>query len=315
MMRIVRLEEIKRVLPNLDLMPSIEAGFVAYSQGDAVVPPVGELLFDDPPGDVHIKYGYLKNDSYYVVKIASGFYQNPEQGLSSSNGLMMLFQQRTGLLECILLDEGYLTDVRTALAGAIAARHLAVHPVDRIGILGTGIQARFQLRHLLPVTGCSRAIVWGRSREKLDRYRDDMENEGFSIETTNEVEKVASRCRLIVTTTAATSPLLWSAQVRPGTHITAMGSDTPQKQELDPSLLQKADRVIVDSLTQCSERGEFAHALRAGLLDRSSAHELGKVISGEVPGRSSEAQITISDLTGVAVQDIQIAKAVFESLS
>jgi ornithine cyclodeaminase len=314
-MRIIRLEEIKRVLPGLDLMPSIEAGFAAYSKGDAVVPPVGELWVADPPGDVHIKYGYLKNDLYYVVKIASGFYRNPEWNLSSSNGLMMLFQQRTGLLECILLDEGYLTDVRTALAGAIAARHLAVHPVDRVGILGTGVQARLQLRYLLPVTGCSRAIVWGRSREKLDRYRADMENEGFSIETTVDVEEVAFRCRLIVTATAATSPLLWRAQVRPGTHITAVGSDTPQKQELDPTLLQKADRVIVDSLSQCSERGELAHALRAGLLDRGSAHELGKVISGEVPGRTSDAQITISDLTGVAVQDIQIAKAVFESLS
>lgn len=98
-MKILTLDQIKSVLPSVDLMREIESGFIAYSQGRAVVPPVGELVMQDPPGDVHIKYGYLTGDDYYVIKIASGFYENPKLDLPSSNGLMLVFSQKTGALE------------------------------------------------------------------------------------------------------------------------------------------------------------------------------------------------------------------------
>jgi ornithine cyclodeaminase len=312
-MKIIGLEEIKRMLPSLDLMEALEAGFVAYSSGAAVVPPVGELLFEDPPGDVHIKYGYLKGDDYFVVKIASGFYHNPDCGLPSGNGLMLLFNQKTGAVMAVLLDEGYLTDVRTAIAGAIAARYLAPRLVDRIGIFGTGVQARLQLRHLAPVTRCRKVAVWGRHPQRLERYRNDMEPEGFSIDTTSDAAEVASTCNLIVTATVATAPLLWNHQVREGTHITAVGADAAYKQELDPAILSRAGIVVADSISQCRERGEIAHALRASRIREEQLIELGQVISGAKPGRTSESQLTIADLTGVAVQDIQIAKAVFEA--
>jgi ornithine cyclodeaminase len=314
-MRIIDLETIRRVLPRIDLMPAIEAGFAAYSRDEAVVPPVGELLFEDPPGEVHVKYGYLKNDEYYVVKVASGFYLNPGLGLPSGNGLMLLFSRRTGALRSVLLDEGYLTDVRTAVAGAVAARYLAPGRIECIGIVGTGTQARLQLQYLRPVTECRRALVWGRSLQKLDRYRDDMAHAGFDIGTTCEMAEVGSACNLIVTATAATAPLLLDRHVRAGTHITAVGSDASYKQELDAAILGRADRVVADSFAQCRERGEIAHALRAGLIDAERVVELGAVISGAVNGRTSDAQITVADLTGVAVQDIQIAKAVFEAQS
>lgn len=313
-MRIVDLPEIKRILPSLDLIGPIESGFSAYSRGAAVVPPVGELLFAEPPGDVHIKYGYLKGGEYYVVKIASGFYRNPSQGLPSSNGLMLLFCQRTGTLECVLLDEGYLTDVRTGIAGAIAAKYLAPRHVHCIGIIGTGIQARMQLRCLRLVSDCRRVVVCGRNSDRIDRYRTEMTAEGFSVDTTCDPGEVAARCNLIVTATVASSPLLWSAQVRPGTHITAVGADAPYKQELDPRILLEADLVVADSIPQCRERGEIAHALRAGLIDPGILLELGQIISGEKQGRSEERQVTVADLTGVAVQDIQIAQAVFEAV-
>ena len=122
---ILKKDQIIQVIENIDLISSIEKGFIEYSNGNSVVPPVGELLFDKPKGDVHIKYGYIKNDEYYVVKIASGFYDNPSLGIPSSQGLMLLFNQKTGQLVSVLLDEGYLTDVRTAVAGAIAAKYFA----------------------------------------------------------------------------------------------------------------------------------------------------------------------------------------------
>ncbi len=306
---ILTLDQIQALLPDLDLIPAIEEGFVRYSQGQAVVPPVGELLLEK--GEVHIKYGYLQGDAFYVIKIASGFYENPRLGLPSSNGLMLLFSQRTGALVAILLDEGRLTDVRTAVAGAIAARHLGPKQVERIGIVGTGIQARLQLDYLRQVTDCREVLVWGRGQAQLDRYRAEMTSLGFHIETTLHAPDILHTCNLIVTTTPATTPILSAADLRPGVHITAVGSDTPHKQELDAHILARADVVIADSIAQCLARGEIHQAIRAGLLDQAAVVELGDVIAGRAAGRTNDEQITIVDLTGVAVQDIEIARAVY----
>lgn len=308
-MQTISLEEIEAVLPSLDLIPAIEAGFVAYSQGQAVVPPIGELLLDK--GEVHIKYGYLRQDKYYVIKVASGFYDNPKIGLPSSSGLMLLFHQRTGELVSILLDEGHLTDMRTAVAGAIAAKYLAPVNVERIGVVGTGTQARLQLRYLKHVTACRQVLVWGRGEPQLERYRRDMEPHGFAIETTQNRADILRNCNLVVTATPATAPLLHVADLQAGTHITAVGSDTPKKQELDSAILDRADMVVADSISQCLERGEIHKAIQSGHIIQDDLVELGDVITGRAAGRTSEDQITVADLTGVAVQDIKIATAVY----
>ena len=153
------------------LIKCIEAAFTSYSSGLAVIPPVGTLNFNSPPGEMHIKYGYIQGDSHYVVKIASGFYENPTLGLSSSNGLNLVFNRQTGVLETILLDEGLLTDIRTAVAGAIASKYLAPKKIKAIGIMGSGIQARWQLEYLKSVVDCRKVFVWGRSDEKLQAYK------------------------------------------------------------------------------------------------------------------------------------------------
>jgi len=311
-MKILTLDQIKSVLPSVDLMGEIESGFIAYSQGRAVVPPVGELVMRDPPGDVHIKYGYLTGDDYYVIKIASGFYENSKLGLPSSNGLMLVFSQKTGALEAVLLDEGYLTDIRTAIAGAIAAKYLAPSKVERIGIVGTGMQARLQLEYLAPVTDCREVLVWGRSADKLAAYEQDMTEKGFRVSTTTNADDVMASCKLIVTTTPATSPIL-SGQAQPGTHITAVGSDTHDKQELDAEILSRAELVVADSISQCIERGEIYQALKSNAITEAGLVELGSIIAGDATGRESDDQVTVADLTGVAVQDIQISKAVLLS--
>ena len=308
-MKILSLEQIKSVLPSIDLMGEIEEGFIAYSQGRAVVPPVGELVMRDPPGDVHIKYGYLTGDDYYVIKIASGFYENYKVDLPSGDGLMLVFSQKTGTLEAVLLDEAYLTDVRTAVAGAIAAKYLAPSSVERIGIVGTGMQARLQLEYLAPVTDCRDVLVWGRSADKLDAYQREMSEKGFEVSTTTDADNIMVSCNLIVTTTPATSPIL-SGQSQPGTHISAIGSDTHDKQELEADILKHADLVVADSISQCLDRGEIHQALKANAITEAGLVELGSIIAGDAVGRKSDEQITVADLTGVAVQDIQISKAV-----
>lgn len=308
-MLLITKEQIQTLLPGLSLLESIEQGFVQYSAGNCVVPPVGELLLEK--GEVHIKYGCIRHERFYVIKIASGFYQNPELGLPSSNGLMQLFEQETGELAAILLDEGMLTDIRTAAAGAVCAKHLAPEQVTQIGIVGTGIQARLQLQYLQQVLDCKRVMVWGRSKQKMLQYQTDMQAQGFDITLAEDARQLCQSSQLIVTTTPSQSALLESDWIQAGTHITAVGSDTPDKQELDCNILAKADVLVADSISQCLQRGEIAQGLKADVIQVSQIRELGDLIqSGE--GRTSSQHITVADLTGVAVQDIKIAEAVYQ---
>ena len=313
-MKTYSLDQIKSALEGVDLMSLIEEGFVAYSDGRSVVPPVGELVFKNPPGDVHIKYGYIQGDEYYCIKIASGFYNNEKLGLPGGSGMMLLFRQQTGESVCVLHDEAYLTDIRTAVAGAISAKLLAPDNVSAIGVIGTGVQARLQVEHLNGVVACKEVAVWGRTPEKVALYESDMTSKGYTVTVCDSPAVVAQRSNLIVTTTPATAPLLSANDISHATHITAMGSDTHEKRELDGAILASADLVVADSIPQCRERGEIAWCLREGSVSEVDLVELGNVISGKVPGRTSSGQITVADLTGVAVQDIQIATVVYKSL-
>lgn len=315
-MEILRLDQLKKLIDIGQLITDLEEGYVLYSEGRVEVPPVGFLNFRDPPGDVHIKYGYIKGDSVYVVKIASGFYNNPELGISASDGLLLVFSQQTGKLESILLDECYLTDVRTAVGGAVAAKYLAPSKISALGIVGTGVQARMQLEMLQHVVDCNRCIIWGRNAHKIEdmvqdiRQTPDFWSGKLRVEATTDMDYLTGSCNLIVTTTPARAPLIMADQVRPGTHITAMGSDDQGKQELDAGLLERADLLVADSRAQCIQYGEMSHAIKSGLISEEEIVELGNVISDVSLGRKNDDQVTIADQTGVAVQDIQIAKMV-----
>jgi len=318
--RILELEEIKRLVDIPQLIAEIESGFVLYSDGQVNVPPVGFLHFDDPPGDVHIKYGFVSGDKYYVVKMASGFYNNPELGLPASDGLLLVFSQETGELKLILLDKCWLTDMRTAAAGAVAAKHLAPKKIHHIGIVGTGVQARMQLEMLREVIDCRSCFVWGRDANKVQNMITDLQASeaiqawGLDLKAATDIDQLVAQCNLIVTTTSAKEPLIRADQVQKGTHITAMGSDDHGKQELEAELLGKADRVVADSIFQCVDHGECFHAVQNGLIEEGSILELGNVISTPETGRINGDQITVADLTGVAIQDIQIAKMVAQVL-
>jgi len=307
-------EQILKTLKNINLLESIEKGFVEYSRGNSVVPPVGELLFEEPPGDVHIKYGYIKNQDNYVVKIASGFSENYKAGLSSSHGVMVMFDKNTGYLKCVLHDEGYLTNVRTAVAGSICAKYIAPSNINTIGIIGTGIQARMQLEYLKMVTDCREVLVLGRNKEKISKYIEDMKSHGFKINVASNSRELCKNSNLIITTTNANESLIQKDDIKEGTHITAMGSDTPEKRELDPEILNIADAVVVDSIPQCLERGETKNALDRNLLKEKDLIEIGTIIDSGKKLRKNNNEITVADLTGVAVQDIMITNAVYEQL-
>ena len=310
-MQIISLEDIKSILPQVDLIQEIESGFKAYSNDLVVVPPVGELSFQSPPGDVHIKYGYIKGDEVYVIKIASGFYKNTSTGLPAGNGMMLVFNQKTGQPVAMLQDECYLTDIRTAVAGAITAKYLAPKHVECIGIVGTGVQARLQLQYLRDIIECNNVIVWGRSSDALSDYKEAMTKYGYKIKTATDISDIIDYCQLIVTCTPSEEVLI--NRVNPGTHITAMGSDTISKRELSSDVLLQADIVVTDSRSQSKERGEIYQGSKDGFSVNGTT-ELGEIILGTAQSRTQQEQITIADLTGVAVQDIQISKAILKNL-
>jgi ornithine cyclodeaminase len=313
---VLSLDEIKELVDIPQLIEDIEAGFVLYSQGQVQVPPVGFLHFDDPPGDVHIKYGFVTGGEFYVMKMASAFPNNVALRLPVGNGVILVFSQKTGALELVLLDEGWLTDIRTAAAGAVAARHLAPSTVNHIGIVGTGVQAALQLELLRHVVDCRSCIIWGRNstnvRALVERLevRPDFRAWDLEFQEAPDIDSLTSQCELIVTTTSARAPLIRADQVRQGTHITAVGSDDHGKQELEGALLGKADVVVADSIAQCVDYGECFHAVQHRLVDEGAIRELGAVIENPTSGRADDHQITVADLTGVAIQDIQIATMV-----
>ncbi|MCG8686294.1 MAG: hypothetical protein MI892_15555, partial [Desulfobacterales bacterium] len=153
-------------------------------------------------------------------------------------------------------------------------------------------------------------FVWGRTPSNAENYKEEMTAKGYHVTVADSPAQVAQKCNLIVTTTPSTSPLLSIDDILPGTHITAMGSDTPGKQELASSILEKADIIIADSISQCRERGEIAKALVEGMLDEQRILELGTIIDSPALVKRTKESISVADLTGVAVQDVQIATAV-----
>jgi ornithine cyclodeaminase len=308
--------EKNHIIANLDLGKAtrmIEEGFIAFSRGQVQVPPVQAFAFPQANGDCCVKSAYMEGSDTFTVKLSTGFYDNPSRGLESNDGLMLVLCAKTGQPLALLKDEGWLTCIRTAIAGQIAARLLAPKLVKAIGILGTGMQARMQLEQLLPVVECRRIIVWGRSTAELEAYQAFASELGFSVETTLDAERVAREANLIVTTTPSRQPLLRREWLMPGTHITAVGADAAGKQELEAELVAAADVIIVDSIAQCSQYGEISHALKAGLISKEQLGELGALLAGDIPGRSDDRQVTLTDLTGVAVQDAQISRCAFES--
>jgi len=309
-LKILDLQTIKDHLDEVDVLGSVEKNFIEYSKGNANVPPVGHLAL--PDGDCHIKYGHINGDPLFVIKVASGFHNNSQFGLNASTGLMLLCSAGTGAPVALLQDEGHLTDIRTAVAGAIAGKYLAVADADYVGIVGAGVQAELQLLWASRVSACHKALIWNRTPARAHELQEKFAASDIDVTVVQNIEDLVTRSRHIITTTPSTSPLILWESVQPGTHITAVGADCPGKQELDATLVQRADVLVVDSASQCIDQGEVQTALSAGHIDESDLIELGNIIDGSASGRTDDSQITIADLTGVAVQDIAIANSVYQ---
>jgi len=287
---------------------AIREAFRADGEGRTHVPPVINLEIPAHRGEFHIKTAHIDGVPHIAVKVASGFYDNPGIGLPSGSGLMAVFDASTGLPAALLLDNGFLTDVRTGAAGAIAADLLAPKTIRTVGVIGSGIQARHQVRCLRAVRPFERVLAWSPTAARLDAYCREMRAEGFAVSAAAGPEEVCGAADVLITATPSRSPLVRDAWLREGMHVTAVGSDGPGKQELEAGCLDRADLVVVDRFAQCSAFGELHHALAAALLTRNDVHaELGAIVAGKKCGRTSDREITIADLTGVGFQDTAIA--------
>ena len=306
-------DDISSLLCQIEVHDAMKQAFIQHSKGNSEIPPVGELLFEDPPGEVHIKYGYLKGGAHYVIKIASGFPNNANEGIKPGQGMMLLFNINTGVPQAILVDEANLTDLRTGIAGAIASRTLANSDIESATIIGSGVQARYQARCLLDIMSLNNIMIWARDNKKAEALINDLSDLNITIKIHDNLEALVKESQLIVTTTSAKTPIIKSDWVQPGTHITAVGSDTPEKCELDPKILAKASIVVADSISQNKLRGEIHQALKAKCLLEENLIELGEVLEETKLGRTDPNQITVADLTGVAIQDLVIAEAVFRA--
>jgi|SRR5688572_1394661 len=304
--------EIRRCVSMTDeAAEAVALGFTRLSEGRVSMPPVVRVDIPAHRGEVDIKTAYIEGYDRFAIKVASGFFDNPSRGLPYGSGLMLVMSASTGLLEAVLLDNGYLTDLRTGLAGAIAARHLAPRAIDTAGVIGSGMQARFQLRALRLVRGFRRILVHGRNPEAVARYADEMGGElGMEVQVAKSVETVVRESQFVVTTTPTRAPYLRAEWLHPGLHVTAVGADGEHKQELHAGCFARANRIACDSRRQCFKIGELHHAIDAGHVQPDGdIVELGELTGGVQHGRASEDEITLCDLTGVGVQDTTIAVA------
>jgi len=299
---------LRRVMTPQVAVEAMRNAFRADGEGRAHVPAVINLDVPTHRGEFHIKTAHIDGVPHIAVKIASGFYNNPSKGLPSGSGLMAVFDATTGMPVALLFDNGFLTDIRTGAAGAIAADVLAPKAIRTAGVIGSGLQARHQIQCLRCVRDFREIVAWSPTRAHLDAYCADMRAAGFDARAASSPREVCFEADVLMTTTPAREPLVLAEWLRPGQHVTALGSDSPGKQELDPACLGRADLLVVDRVTQCAAFGELRHALAAGVFRADRVHaELGEVVAGVKPGRTSDEQITIADLTGVGFQDTAIA--------
>ncbi|NUX53363.1 cyclodeaminase [Paraburkholderia youngii] len=301
--------ELRNLVPlDLAAIDQIEAAFVALATEAVAMPPILRLDLPAHNGEVDVKTAWLPRLDSFAIKVSPGFFDNPSLGLPSLNGLMLVLSAKTGLTEAVLLDNGYLTAIRTAAAGAVAARWLAKANTPHVAVIGAGEQARLQLRALMLVRRVEHVRVWARDAASALRFSAEANNTlGVRCDVAASVHDALAEADLAITTTPSRTPLVEAADLHPGLHITAMGSDAEHKNEIAPAALAAA-RYVCDRAQQTRVLGELHHAIAAGTMrDDAAIVELGQVIAKQAAGRTSDTDVTICDLTGTGAQDTAIA--------
>jgi alanine dehydrogenase len=300
-------EQVHSLIRMSEVIPAVEDSFRSFSAGDVDQPPYLGLHLSEPGAEIDFKACYHPGSERVSLKVSSGgFRDNPSRlGLPNGMGTVLLFDGASGALLCVM-DGSLLTGFRTGAAGAISVKAMARDDARVLAMIGTGTQARMQVRAIREVMKIDRIHAWGRTPEGLVVFKSYMEAEfGLPVIAADSPQAAVAQADVVITTTRASGVVLHAGWLRPGTHVVAVGADQIGKQELDPEIFRHA-RVIADSRAQCLEKGEVQHALRAHIVEGIHA-ELGEVLLGRAPGRETRDQITVFDSTGMAVQDTATA--------
>nr|WP_321445546.1 cyclodeaminase [uncultured Cohaesibacter sp.] len=303
-------DNLRKLVPlDLEAIAFVRTAIESLSTQQVVMPPILSMEIPQHNGEVDVKTAFVPGLDSFAVKISPGFFDNPKLGLPSLNGLMVLFSAQTGIVEAVLLDNGYLTDIRTACAGAVAAKALSRPDSSVAAIYGTGLQARLQLEALCLVRPIASVRIWGRTFDKAEAMASQMaERLGLDAVACADGAEAAKGADILITTTPAQQPVVMADWLEQGQHLTAMGSDADYKNEIDAACFAKADLYVADRLTQTRELGELRTALARGLVaSPDDLVELSDILAGTRDGRQSDRDITFCDLTGMGVQDTAIA--------
>lgn len=260
-------------------------------------------------GSFHIKSGMLEGSPDLFIKVASGFSENWRSGLPTGDGCILGFSSSTGQLDVILVDRGYLTDLRTSLAARLCVETFKPEKVEAVGVLGTGVQARLCAQQQAHITHCRNLFVWGRSAERVQGFKADMEKDNFDVTVVDHPNHLLRESDVVITTTSSREPLLGEIQERRTRLIIAVGADEAGKQELAPELVASAKLWVADDPIQSAEIGEFQTAIRLQKIRQNQVDSLGRILSGQP---FSCDGLIICDLSGLPVQDAQIASTFLE---
>lgn len=305
---------LRGMVGEAEALEAVETAFRALAEGRVRQPPPLGLEVPESRGEVHVKGAYLQGEGVFAIKVASGFYDNPKHGLPTGSGLVLVFDTTTGFPLAIFRDNGYLTELRTGAAGALATRLLAPDRLDRVAVLGSGVQARYQIRAIAGVRRWSDTVAWSPDPEHAAAYCAEMQEAmDRPFRTADSPREAVEGADLVITVTPARRPLIEASWLAAHATVVAVGSDGPEKQELAVDVLARADRVVADHLEQCLRLGETHHAVQAGVLDPASVDELGAVLIGEKPCRKGR-ELIVCDLTGIGAQDAAIAGMAWQRL-
>ena len=319
-LRIYGAAEIRAALGVDDVLEPVAAAFAAYSRGEGESPVA--VLHPSPhgpeAGDAHVKSATLRGRPVFTVKVATWFAAKLARGKPPSGGVILVFDAQTGDALALLRDEHYLSDVRTAAAGAVAARALAPIGIHTAAVLGTGVQAELQALALARVRPYHELFIWGRDPLHAAALAGRLAPRlpGVHVRITERVQHAVERTDVLVTATASREPLVRGEWLRPGQHVTAVGADDTTKCELDALCLRRADRLIVDSCAEAVLHGDIYRAISRGDLAPDAIDgELGEVLAGTVAGRRAPSDITVVKLIGLGVQDLAAAEIALARLA
>ncbi|MDV4146545.1 iminosuccinate reductase BhcD [Shimia sp. FJ5] len=306
-MIIVPEKDVARFVGREDAFRAVEQVFASMAAREAGNFPVIREAIGHAEALYGFKSGFDKSSLALGLKSGGYWPGNEARGLTNHQSTVFLFDADTGRVKAVV-GGNYLTAVRTAAASAVSIAHLAREDARVLGIVGAGHQSAFQLRAAAEQRPFEKVVGWNRSPERLVRLAEAAEEMGLPFEAVD-LDALGAQSDVIITITSSYAPILSDAQVRPGTHVACMGTDTKGKQEVDAGLVAAA-RVFTDEHAQAVSIGECQHAIRDGLLQEMAITELGAVINGTAKGRQSAEEITLFDGTGVGLQDLAVANSV-----